>query len=118
METLWQKLQWWKKPKMLEENKDYRFIDFKNSEITGIELLMEGYLGVVYHYNKVRVVEDMGIAKLEYGYTLVYAGEHDIDHLNSSSEFHTIMGDILTEILIKQQQYEPTRTDDFEELGP
>lgn len=103
---------------MLEENKDYRFIDFNNSEITGIELLTKDYLGVVYHYNKVRVVEDMGIAKLQFGYTLVHPGEHDIDHLNSSAEFHTIMGEILSEILIKQQQHETTRTDDFEELGP
>ena len=115
MATLWEKIAFWKKPKMLKEDVDYRFIDFKDSEITGIQLIMPKYDEVVYHYNKVRVVEDMGIAKLQFGYTLVHPGNHDIDDLNSDAEFHTIMGDILTQILITKQQHEQTRTDDFEE---
>ena len=115
MATLWEKIAFWKKPKMLKENVDYRFIDFKNSEITGIELLIDKFNGVVYHYNKVRVVEDMGVAKLQFAYVLVHAGEHTMDDLTENAEFHTIMGDILTQILITKQQHEQTRTDDFEE---
>jgi hypothetical protein len=102
---------------MLKENVDYQFMDFKDSEITGIRLLMKKYLGVIYHYNKVRVKEEseIGMAQLQFGYTLVHPGEHDIDDLNSDAEFHTIMGDILTHILLTQQN-EQTRTDNSEEF--
>ncbi len=100
MEALWEKMQFWKKPKMFEEGKDYRFINFENSEITGVELLMPDYLGVVYHYGKVRINEEGEVARMEFGYTLVYPGNHDIDTLNSDEEFRTIMGEILTTILL------------------
>ena len=97
---------------MLEENVDYQFVDFEDSDITGIRLLLKEYHDVVYHYNKVRVKEEdaIGMAQLQFGYTLVHPGEHDIDDLNSNQEFHTIMGDILTHILLTQQN-EQTRTD-------
>lgn len=106
MAALWEKIQFWKKPKMIEEGKDFRFVDFKESEITGVELLMPEYLGVVFHYGKVRIVEEDGIARLQFGYTLVYPGNHDIDTLNADENLYTIMGDILTHILMAKQQDE------------
>ena len=100
MAALWEKVIWWKKPKMLEEGKDYHFINFNNSDITGIELLMPEFKGVIYHYHKAGVVEENGVARLSFGYTVVFPGEHDIDDLNSNENFHTIMGDLLTQILM------------------
>ena len=116
METLWEKVTqfFYKKPKMLLEGKDYRFIDFTNSDITGIQILQGEFAGVVYHYGKARVQEAGEFAKLQFGYTLVHSGEHDIDELQNNEEFVTIMGDILTEILINQHN-EPTRTFNTEE---
>ena len=111
MVALWEKIQFWKKPKMLEEGKDYRFINFENSLITGVELLTPEYLGVVYHYGKVRVNEEGEIARLEFGYTLVYSGKHDMDTLNSDDEFRTIMGDILTNILLAKIDDEARNND-------
>jgi hypothetical protein len=84
---------------MLKENTDFRFVDFKNSEITGIELLLPEFLGVVFHYHQVRVIEEDEQAKLQFGYTIVHPGEHDIDGLNSDEKFHIIMGDMLTYII-------------------
>ena len=119
MAALWEKV-WprnnWKKPKMLEENKDFRFVEFKDSDITGIELLLPNYSGVVYHYHKVRVSEEESLARLQFGYTIVHPGEHDIDHLNSDSEFHTIMGDLLTFILMAKIEDE-TRNINSEKLN-
>lgn len=106
MATFWKTIQFWKKPKMLEEGKDYRFVDFQDSEMTGVELLTPEYLGVVFHYGKVRIVEEGEVARLQFGYTLVHPGEHDIDALNSDENLYTIMGDILTYILIAKQQDE------------
>lgn len=103
MEALWEKLWFrkkWKKHKMFEENKQFRFVDFDESEITGIELLMPEYSGVIYHYHQVRVLEEDALAKLQFGYTIVHSGEHDIDDLNSDEKLHTIMGDLLTYILM------------------
>jgi hypothetical protein len=113
MAALWDKLKWWKKPKMLEEGKDYHFIDFNNSDVTGVELLMPEFAGVLYHYHKAGVVEENGIARLSFGYTVIHSGEHDIDDLNSNEKFHTIMGDLLTQILMAKADDE-TRNNNSE----
>ncbi len=110
METLWEKLLFWKKQKMLKEDIDYHFFDFKDSDITGIELLMKEYRGVIYHYHKARVLEEGEFARLQFGYTIVHSGEHDIDGLTKDDNLHTIMGDILT-TLLETQANEQTRAD-------
>jgi hypothetical protein len=114
MEALWEKLLFWKRKKMPKEGKDFRFVDFKNSEITGIQILQGKYAGVVYHYGGVRVKEQGELATLQFGYTLVVPGEHDIDVLQNDEELHTMMGDILTEILTKQDN-EQIRKNNTEE---
>ena len=73
------------------------------------------YAGVVYHYGKVRVKEQGEFATLEFGYTLVNSGKHDIDLLQKDEEFSTIMGDILSEILLKSDN-EPIRNHNPEEF--
>ena len=103
MGALWEKLQFWKKPKMLKEKYDYVFVDFEDSMLTGVKLLLEEFRGVTYHYNKARIKEeDNGVARLQFGYTIVDPGNHDIDDLNSNEKFHKIMGDILTIILMSK----------------
>ena len=115
MGTLWEKLLFWKKQKMLKEGVDYHFFDFKDSDITGIELLMKEYRGVIYHYQKARVLEEGEFARLQFGYTIVHSGEHDIDDLTTDDNFHTIMGDILT-TLLETRANEQTRTDHNQEF--
>jgi hypothetical protein len=97
------------------EGEDYRFIDFTDSELTGIELLKGEYAGVVYHYGKVRVKEQGEMGVLEFGYTIVNSGKHDIDALQNDEGFVTIMGDTLTEILTRQEN-EKIRKDNSEEF--
>jgi hypothetical protein len=119
LDRLWEKLTFWKKPDMpYREKVDYDFIDFNEPKITGIILLMPDYENVVYHYHKVRVVEEkeIGFARLEYGYTIVDSGKHNIDALNVDEKFHEIMGDILHMILLRKIKDEQTGTDDTEEL--
>ena len=115
METLWEKLLFWKKQKMLKEGVDYHFFDFKDSDITGIELLTKKFKGVIYHYQKARVLEEGEFARLQFGYTIVHPGEHDIDDLTSDENLHTIMGDILT-IILEKQANEQARTNDNQEF--
>jgi hypothetical protein len=105
---------------MYEEGIDYRFFDIENDnepgvKVTAIELAVDNYENVVYHYLKVRVVEEGAMARLQFGYTILDSAKHDIDELNNDEKFHTIMGDILTDILLKQQNYEKTGTDNSQE---
>jgi hypothetical protein len=118
MEALWQMKVLLTKKKMFEEKLDYTFVDFDGSDITGISILRGEFAGVIFHYHKVRVVEEFGVAKLQFGYTIVHPGKHDIDGLNSNEEFHTMMGDLLTFILTKKVEDEQTRTDYPEESNP
>ena len=106
MAVFLKKIQFRKKPKMLTEGRDFRFVDFEDSEVTGIELLVPEFLGVVYYYGQAKVVEEGEMGRLQFGYTLVHPGEHDLDTLNSDVKYHTIMGDILSKILIAKEEDE------------
>jgi len=118
MEALWEKMTqfFYKKPMKLEEDKHFKFVDFKGSDITGIGILVGDYKGVLYHYTGARVNQQSGMPKLEFGYTIVHAGEHDMDSLQSDDKFHTMMGDILTELIINNRYNEQIRTNDSEEF--
>ena len=117
MGQLWEKLLFWKKPKVLEEGKDFAFIEFKDTEMTGIQLLAGEYEGVVYHYEKARIKEEGELARLQFGYTIVHPGKHDIDLLQNDEGFVTIMGDILTQILLSKAKDEQTGTDNSKEFN-
>lgn len=117
MVQLWEKLQFWKKPmSSYKLGTDYDYVDFTNSDVTGIILHLKEYEDVVYHYNRARVKEEGDIARLEFGYTIVDPGKYDIDVLNSDDKLHIIMGDILTIILMSKAKDEQIRTDDSEEF--
>jgi hypothetical protein len=101
--------------KKYKEDIDYKFVDFEDSDLTGIGLLTGNYKGVLYHYQKARVVQEGELAKLQFGFTIVHPGEHVIDDLTKDEELHTIMGDILTELIMTNKYNEQTRTDDSQE---
>jgi hypothetical protein len=111
-------MQNWKKPKVLKEGVDYAFIEFKDSDLTGVQVLKGNYEGVVYHYHKARVVEDNGFARLQFGFTIVHPGKYDIDLLQNDEGFVTIMGDILQQLVLnKAKADEQIRTDNSEEFN-
>ena len=118
MATLWEKLLFWKKkPKMLKEGVDYAFVDFVESDITGLQILVGDYAGVVYHYHQAKVIDEGMGARLKFGYTIVHPGNHDIDLLQNDEGFVTIMGDILTQILLSKAKDEQTGTDDSQKFN-
>lgn len=87
---------------MLKENVDYKFIDVEESDVTAIQVISGKFTNVVYHYHKAKIQEENGVARLQFGYTILDAGQNDIDVLNSDEEFHTMMGDILTILLMSK----------------
>ena len=117
LEVFLEKILWWRKLKVLKEGTDFAFIEFKDSDITGIQILKGDYTEVVYHYHKARVVEEDGFAKLQFGFTIVHSGKHDIEALQNDQGFVTIMGDILQQIVLnKAKADEQIRTDNSEEF--
>lgn len=91
-----------KNPQVYKEGVDFRFIDIEDSDVTAVQVISGKFVDVVYHYHKARIQEENGVARLQFGYTILDAGKNDIDDLNSDEEFHIMMGDILTILLMSK----------------
>ena len=90
----------------------YKFQQSPHDNATWVEITTGTYSGVVLSYGMVKFTMEYNIPKLNFSYSILYSGEHDKELLQYDQEFVTIMGDILSEIIIEN---EPTRTNDFEE---
>lgn len=98
----------WKKPMKPQ----YRFQHSPYDDATWVEITDGKYKSVVFSFGMVKFQNDFGMPKLSFNYNILHSGEYDLDTLQNSEEFVTLIGDILTDIIIEN---EPTRTDDTEE---
>lgn len=98
-----------------KEDVDYKFIPSDDEQITGIGILKGKYAGVLYHYGKAKVMEEGEFARLYFDYTIEFTPTISVHDLQIDSEFHTMIGDILTDILIKESN-ETIRNDDIKEF--
>lgn len=110
MEALWDKIAFWKKPKKFEPGVDYEFHDFEDSDLTGIRIIQGPYAGVLYYYTGASVAEEGLGAVFKFGYQVVDSGNHTRKDLDSDENFVTMMGDILTTIILMDGQFESPRT--------
>lgn len=108
MAAFWKKIQFWKKPKKIE----YRFQQSPWDDATWVEITSGEYTGVVFSYGMVRLNQDSYLPQLSFDYNVLASGKHTVEALTGNEEFITIMGDILTEIIIEN---EPIRTVNPEE---
>jgi hypothetical protein len=121
MAQLWENLQFWKNRPMkkFKEFKDYRLFDYEDAsgrQATGIELFVEGYEEVLYHYQEARVVEEGEFGRLQFGYSIIHPGNHTVTELHEDENFVTIMGEILTQVLMKKLNDE-TGKDNTQKFG-
>ena len=107
---------WKKKQVGYKEGIDYQFIPSEDEQITGIGILKGKYAGVLYHYGKAKVIEEGEFARLYFDYTIEHTPNFTVHDLTIDSEFHTMIGDILTDILLKQSN-EKIRNDNPQELN-
>jgi hypothetical protein len=70
---------------------------------TWVEITSGIYKGVVLSYGMVKFSEEFGMPKLQFGYTILYSGQHDKEVLQNDSDFVTMIGDILTDIIINNE---------------
>jgi starvation-inducible outer membrane lipoprotein len=120
MEVLWEKLQFWKKSRMeqkvFEENIDYQFIEIQDTDVNAIKLLRGPYKDVVYCYGKAAVKEQGEIAKLEFDYIVIDPGIYLLEDLTRDEEFHTMIGDILVEMITVEGKNEQIRNNNSQEF--
>lgn len=110
MAALWAKIAFWKKSDTLKDGIDYEFHDFEDSDLTGIRLLKEPYAGVLYYYTGASIAEEGFGAVFKFGYQVVESGEFTRKDLDNDEKFVTMMGDILTTIILTDGQFESPRT--------
>ena len=111
MVTFWEKLQnWLKKPKTPKEGVDFEFFDFPDSDLTGIHLLKDEYLGVIYYYKMASFSEVEGTPKLSFSYEIFQTDKLTHTELTTDAVFDKLVGDILIEIMVTNE----TGTNDTE----
>jgi|688.fasta_scaffold2494583_1 hypothetical protein len=110
-----EKMPFWKRKMKPQINEDFTLLDSDDGFKTGIGILKGTYQGVLYHYGKVRISEEDDHAKMTFAYTIISSPQIPIDDLTQDPEFHTLIGDILTEILTSKN-YEAPRDYDPEEF--
>ena len=111
LETLWEKISIRQKQKKLE----YRFLDLPEEDSTMVEITGGKYSGVVFSYGHVRF-EEGELGQLQFTYNVQNPGQHGHASLLTDQEYHTMMGEILTDIIINQESHnEQTRTLDSKE---
>jgi len=105
MATLWEKMiPWKKKMKKPQHEIDYVLIDSDDKTKTGVGIKTGKFAGVLYHYGKARITEEETHARMSFSYTIISSPVIPIDELIQNEEFHTLIGDILTEILMSQER--------------
>lgn len=112
MAALWEMISFQKKPKAPKIDLDYELYNYPDSDLTGVRLLRGEYQGVIYYYGKVKFSELGEVGQLSFGFQVTHPGKHDYNSLQTDEKFVTIMGDILREILLNNEQ---TRTQHTEE---
>jgi hypothetical protein len=110
METLWEMLQFWKKPKKLNLDEDFQFHDFPETDLTGIRILKGPYAGVLYYYTNASVEESGHLATLKFGFMIVESANHSKNDLEKDENYVIMLGDILSEIILMEGNFESPRT--------
>jgi hypothetical protein len=113
--TLWDKISFRKKKLKYQINEDFQLVQSDDGKITGIGILKGKYAGVLYHYGQAKIVEEVEAARMVFDYTLINTGDFTLHELQTDGEFHTMIGDILTLILMEKAD-EETRNHNTEEF--
>lgn len=95
---------------------EYDLITIDDVDVYAIKLKGGKYDGVMYCYGSVSVEEDM--PKLKFDYIIIDTNKFFLDHLTNDEEFHTIIGDILVEMITVEGQNDSPRNNDPEESNP
>jgi hypothetical protein len=119
MGTFWEKIQFWKNWKKMKtplEGVDFDFHKIEDSDLTGIKLLNGKYRDITYYYGVVKIQEQGELATVNFEFRVLESTIYTEEQLQKDAEFVTLLGEILTEIIINQSvKHDTTRNNDTEE---
>lgn len=102
-ETILSKLKLRKKKfETYKENVDFAVVPF-NDDMMAIQLLLPSYINVIICYGKVHLEENGGLFVLHFDYDIIDPAEHTPEKLKEDHLFHVVLGDILTELMLKKE---------------
>ncbi len=78
--------------------------------MTGIRILKGPYAGVLYYYTNAAVEEQGYLATLKFGYMIVDSANYAKNELEKDEKCVTMLGDILSEIILMEGNFESPRT--------
>jgi hypothetical protein len=107
---------WKTNQKKLKEGVDYQLVDIEDSDLTAVKIISGKFSEVMYHYNGAKIVEEGVMARLQFGYNIINPGKFSTEQLTTNQQFSTLMGDILTQLILKEEVYGQTRAFDTEEF--
>jgi len=100
---------------MFEEGVDYELQEIEGVDVMPVKFLKGKFKDVVYCYGQANVKEQGEGATLSFDFILIDPGEYTREELTNSEDFHTMIGDLLVQMIIVKDKNEPTRTDDTQE---
>lgn len=115
MAALWDKILFWKKQKMFEENVDFILKEVEDTDVVSVKFLKGKYKDVVYCYGGANLQEQGEGAKLSFDFIILHPGEYTVESLTSDDEFHTMIGDLLVQMIIAEGQNGSPRNNHSEE---
>lgn len=100
------------------EGVDFDFHKIQDSDLTGIKLLKGKYRDIIYYYGVVKIQEQGELATVNFEFKVLESTIYTEEQLQKDTEFVTLLGEILTEIIINQSvKHDTTRNDDTEEFN-
>jgi hypothetical protein len=102
---------------MFEEGIHYSFVEMENVDVSAVRLLQGKYKDVVYCYGGASVNEEGEIARLQFDYIIVDPGIYLLEDLTNDQEFHTMIGDILVEMITVEGKNEQIRNNNSQEFN-
>jgi hypothetical protein len=97
-----------KKNKQFKENEDYVFCNIEEQDLTAIRLTSGKFKDVIYCYGKAQIEEQGELAVLKFDFIVIDSASFSVDELTQSEEFNTIMGDLLSQFIMKEEVYGQT----------
>lgn len=94
---------------------EYDLVPIDDVDVFAIKLKGGKYDGVVYCYGGVSVEEQMEIPKLKFDYVVLHTNGMYLEDLTNDGEFHTMLGDILVEMITVEGTNDTPRNDNSEE---
>lgn len=91
-----------RKAPLYQYERDYSFVEVEHDwdQVSAIKILTGPYAGIIYYYQAVKIAEDDGHgAIVKFTFQVHTSDTIAIDSLANDLTFHTVMGEILSQII-------------------